>query len=396
MADWRYHTTALRTAGLRSPAVVTGTVPLSGVTYTKRINAPGEFHGNLQLSSDDVKTSNELMRLLPAAQSVIHAERNGKLVADGILWAKDYTSATESYRLDGDSMLSWLARRKVDFTKQFSRVEPLQLVRYVVDQAQVTPGGAIGLSYDQLETTLLRDDLYEASSGRTILEHVTALADAATGSFEFAIDTTWSIPQLAVRRHMQLGFPRLGFDSVARAEAPPHVLTYIAPSSQADLAEGASNCSSYKWTVDASTYANRVIGVSRRNDGTTDVHIESYDAPQLKARIDASVTFDNLQLHATLVDRTRRALLDAERPPVLPEFTVVIDDDEGGNADLAPGTWVVGDDILCRITDPLRFPDSDRFPVEFLGRIEAATVTVDPSETVTFTVRPLPGQELPE
>ncbi|HZN17200.1 MAG TPA: hypothetical protein VFB84_03270 [Micromonosporaceae bacterium] len=358
-------------ADLRTGAVL-DELPLTGVSFDKRLNDTGSLRGQLRVDDPGIRTR-EPRLLTEPGRTAIYVDRDGDLLWGGIIWTSRYQAASSTLEIGAADFLSYLEHRRVlsypvtdTGTVSFTNTDQLEIATALVALAQSHPGGDLGVTARGAPPSgVSRSVSYAAGELKLVADALRDLANA-DGGFDFTVDVEYG-PDGRPVRFIRFGYPRLG------QPGGPHVWEYGA------------NIVDFSWPTDAARMATRVFA-----QGTTDT-----DLPLLRYAEDTSAYDDGLVLlddAASQLDTRDPALVDAQargelaarrRPVVLPELTV--------RADLDPvvGSYSVGDGVRVVIADP--FFTSDQ--VDVTVRLLSFEVTPGDDaglEQVKLTVTPIP------
>lgn len=356
-------------ADLRTGRIV-DELPLSGVTFSRRLNDVGEFRGQLRVTDAEVRQRRPRVAATPG-RTALYVDRDGTLVWGGILWASRYDGTSGTLELTGHDFFSYFEHRRL-VRHPLSNTEPLSwqgdqlmIAREIVALAQSHPGGDLGIEVTGPEvSTVDRSVSYAAHELKPVAEALRELAEADRG-FDFAMDTPYG-PDGRPRRLLRLGFPQLG------GRGAGHVWEYGA------------NLLELVWPADAAAMATRVFvqGTGGEEDRIV-VYAEDAAAGEqgwpLLEEAESFVDSSDLYL---LAAQARARLAATRRPVVLPELVV--------RADLDPvlGSYAVGDEARIVVEDPFFADGALDVPVRVLG------YEVEPGddgglERVTLTVAPV-------
>jgi hypothetical protein len=179
-------------------------LPLRGVSFSRERNGPGDFTGHLVLT-DDTRKLDPITATTPA-RTAYYVERDGHLVAGGILWTRRWKG--RRLELAGHGFLSYLDRRRITWSQTFLATDQLDIARQLVERAQQASGGDIGITVPAAASGVLRDRTYSAYELKPLGEALRELAEVENG-FEMAIDPSYDSDGTPTRR-LLLGYPRLG------------------------------------------------------------------------------------------------------------------------------------------------------------------------------------------
>jgi hypothetical protein len=350
----------------------TGTIldelPLSGVSFDKKLNDAGSFRGRLRVDDPEIRIR-EPRVLAEPGRCAVYVDRDGDLLWGGIVWTSRYSAAGGVLELGAADFLSYFDHRLVldpaDLAKPVSLSgDQLDVARRLIELTQSHVDGDVAVRVTGPAVSgVTRALTYAAADLKVAGEVLRDLANTDDG-LDFAFDVRYDgngVPE----RLLNLGHPRLG--SAAGADA--YVWEYGA------------NLVDFVWPSDAASMATRVLGTS--SGGAVPVvraDPAAHDAgwPLLEAAASPVDTADAAMLAAHVAGE----LASRRRPVVLPELTV--------RADLDPvvGSYSVGDDIRVVVDDPFFAGDQLDVTVRLLGL--AVTPGDDAGqEQVVLTVAPL-------
>jgi hypothetical protein len=347
-------------------------LPLSGVSFDKRLNDTGSFRGQVPVDDPVVRARHPRLLTEPG-RNAIYVDRDGELLWGGIIWTSRYGAAKGVLEIGASDFLSYFERRRVlatpvsaTGTVSYSNVDQLAIAADLIDLAQSHPGGDLDLEVRGSDSSgIARTVAYSAGELKPVADALRDLANA-DGGFDFAVDVEYG-PDGRPRRFIRFGYPRLG------QPGGPHVWEY------------GVNLIDFGWPRDASSMVTRMFAQGSAADDTPLLRYAEDNAAYDQGWIlleDAASQLDTRD--PTLVDaQARGALAARRRPVVLPELTV--------RADVDPivGGYSVGDDVRLVIEDPF-FADH---PVDVTVRLLSFEVAPGDDaglEQVTLTVAPIP------
>jgi|1186.fasta_scaffold70011_2 hypothetical protein len=356
--------------------LVSGTIvdelPLTGVSFGKRLNDTGSFLAKLRVDDPGVR-DREPRLLTEPGRTAVYVDRDGQLLWAGIVWTSRYSASTPTLEIGATDFLSYFEHRRVlaypvdpAGTVAFTDTDQLTIAAQLIALAQSHPGGDLGLIVRGATASgIARTIRYGAGELKPVADALRDLANA-DGGFDFAVDVEYG-PDGRPVRFIRFGYPRLG------QPGAPHVWEFGA------------NLVDFAWPCDAAQMATRMFAQGT-SDGDTPLLAYAEDAaavtvgwPLLE---DAASQLDTKD--AGLVAAQARGELAAHRRPVvLPELTV--------RADLDPvlGTYAVGDDARLVVADPFFAGDQLDVTVRLLG-FEVTPGDDAEAEQVTLTVAPIP------
>jgi hypothetical protein len=355
---------------LRTNAVL-ATLPLTQVSYDKRLNGVGTFSGRLPLGDARVAELDPFGSTQPG-RTALFVDRDGVLDWGGILWTRRYDSAASALELQAQDFWSYLSHRRiiprgsepipgqVTYTADWDEVA---IARDLVSRMQELDGGNIGLQLAGSVSSRVSDSVYEFPDKEVVpyAEAIQTIAQVDNG-FDFGSDAIYDsggTPQ----KFLTFSYPRRGATVASTGlvfELPGQILNY-------------------RWPEDATAMANSILAYGTGTGGSMaigsaqDTAMVAAGYPLLEASLPNKTVPDDPTLTAYAT-----AYLAAHRQPVvLPELDV----DPGQDPVL--GAYTVGDECRVRILDR-RFPDG----IDEYFRIVQIKVT--PQETqhelVTLTM----------
>lgn len=351
--------------------VILDELPLSGVSFNKRLNDTGSLRGQLHVR-DPVIRDREPRLLTEPGRTAIYVDRDGDLLWGGVVWTSRYSAAGGMLELGASDFLSYFEHRRVldpnDLTEGFVHpdTDQVTIARDVIQLVQSHDGGDLGIVFTGAQSSgVTRSVSYPPGELKPVADLLRDLSNA-DGGFDFTFDIRYD-ENGQPERFLHIGYPRLG------QPGAPHVWEYGA------------NLIDFAWPVDASTMATRVFA-----QGTGDANEPILRVAEDRAAYSAG--WPLLEDAASQLDTKNAALLDAHargelaarrRPVVLPELTV--------RADLDPtvGTYTVGDDARIIIEDPFFAAERLDVTVRILG-FEVTPGDDGGQEEVKLTVAPIP------
>jgi hypothetical protein len=346
-------------------------LPLSGVTFDKRLNDVGSLRAQLRVDDPAIRARNPRILSEPG-RTAIYVDRDGVLLWGGIVWTARYGAADAILEIGASDFFSYLQRRyvlPVDFAVRPDVTfagDQLVIAAQLVELAQSHAGGDLGIEIRGPDTSDVEpfSITYTVHQLQTVADAITRLANAEHG-FDFTADVEYGPDQRPIRL-LRFGYPRLG------QSGAPHVWEYGA------------NLVDFTWPRDAASMATRILA---QGDGTLFAVAE--DPPAYTGGwvlLEDAFSDNDIKQPRLLQSRANAELLTRRRPIVLPEITV------RGDLDPVIGKYSVGDDARIVIDAPLFGADG----IDMTFRLLAVEVTPGDDaaqETVRLTVAPV--TELP-
>ncbi|MDQ0949339.1 hypothetical protein QFZ24_003262 [Streptomyces phaeochromogenes] len=308
-------------------------LPVQGVALDDYIGKTGRLTGTVPIPNRAI--AERARRAILPGRTGVWVERGRDIWWGGILWTLSLASDSRGFlgaQIQAGGWESYLYRRLLYDTQIAEQVDQFDIARGLVDYAQTTPGGDIGITYDTAISGVRRDRTFLRYDLHTIGDLLDDLAAVEDG-FEWRIASFRDRDGRRVKR-LQLGHP------VIRAGASEIVLDHPGP------------VLSYTWPVDATQKANAwqtrgaSINANQAADSfplTSPVLVAEDDIAAGWPRLDGSSDYTTVERQATLDGHARADWTAARNPVTIPEITVLL----GGN--ITPA--LLGATIRLRIRD---------------------------------------------
>lgn len=317
---------------LRSDTVLDA-LPVHDVSIDDYIGKTGSMRGTVPIPNRAV--AQRARRALVPGRTGVWVERGREVWWGGILWTLALASDRRGFlsaQLQCGGWESYLYRRLLLDTLTAEQVDQFDLVRELVDYAQITPGGNLGITYDDDVSGVVRDRTFLRYDLPTIGDLLDDLAAAENG-FEWRIASYRDGDGRRVKR-LQLGHP------VIRTGTAEIVLDHPGP------------VLSYTWPTDATRKAN--AWQSRGASVNTNQAADSYplmsellvDDANIAAgwpRLDGTSDHTTVERQETLDGHAHADWTAARNPVEIPEVEVLL----GGNVTPA----LLGATVRLRIRD---------------------------------------------
>ncbi|MFN2494681.1 MAG: hypothetical protein ABR608_02060 [Pseudonocardiaceae bacterium] len=347
-------------------------LPLSGVSFTKRLNDTGSLRGQLRVNDPGIR-AREPRLLTEPGRTAVYVDRDGDLLWGGVVWTSRYSAADGTLEIGASDFLSYFEHRRVlgypvtaDGTVSYADTDQLTIAAELVQLAQSHPGGDLNLEIRGTTASGVRRTVsYAAGELKPVADALRDLANA-DGGFDFAVDVEYG-PDGQPVRFLRFGYPRLG------QPGAPHVWEYGA------------NLIDFAWPRDAASMATRMFAQGTSEGAVPLLRFAEDSAAYASGWMlleDAASQLDT-QDPALVQAQARGELAARRRPVVLPELTVRADRDP------VVGTYVVGDDVRVVIADPYFTGDQVDVTVRLLS-FEVTPGDDAGLEQVIGTVAPLP------
>lgn len=343
-------------------------LPLTGVTFSQVLNAPGAFNARLMIS--DVRENQyDIQGSTIPARTAIYVDRDGVLIWGGIIWLRRYSSETQTIELVAREFDSYWENRRIAVNDAFTNVDQLTVVEDLINTAQSAAGGDIGIIIPSNTSGVLITRIYYGYELKDLYGAIKDLSNADNG-FDFNVDVYYDSTNTP-RKKLDLAYPARG-------------RTYSASDPAALVFELPGNLVAYEYPEDGVTTANVMYGIGPGSNEGKLIATASIPGqitagwPLLEDTATYNDTYD-----ATLLGNITQAEVIAKKEPITTVKVVL-----PAYASPVLGTYKTGDECLLRITDA-RFPNNGSgYGLTAIKRIVA--INVEPGEAgperVTLTL----------
>nr|WP_079056319.1 hypothetical protein [Streptomyces caeruleatus] len=289
-------------------------LPVQGVSLDDYIGKTGRMTGTVPIPNRAM--AERARRAILPGRTGVWIERGRDLWWGGVLWTLALASDSRGRlgaQIQAGGWESYLYRRLLYDTQIAAQVDQFDVARGLVDYAQNTTGGNIGITYDTDPSGVVRDRTflrYDLASIGDLLDDLAAVENG----FEWRIASFRDSDGRRVKR-LQLGHPTI------RTGASDVVLDHPGP------------VLSYTWPVDATAKANawQSRGASINSNQAQDSYplmsellVADDDLAAGWPRLDGTSDYTTVERQATL-DAHARADHAAARDPVqIPEVEVLL------------------------------------------------------------------------
>lgn len=362
-----------------------GDLPLTGVSYGKRLNDSGAASGSFHVENrrDPRRIVRDPYDLTTPCKRCVYIYRDDVPQWGGIIWTRRYDSRTRTVQLGLGDWWTYYDHRKIlpllptnpavrytvaEMVARFGHPAPIDqnaIARGLLALAHQHPGGNLGVVADPVDSLITRERTYRGYELGDVGEALRQLAGVQNGpDLLFDVDRQLGADGRPVRR-LRLGDPGLGQQGSAW------------------VFEYGGNVVDYTWPSDGTRYASRVLAAGEGMvEGTPIAVAESTDGyPTGWPLVETERGYSTVSDPSVLQAHADADLQAARRPVVLPQLEV------RGERWPMVGEWNVGDDARVVIEDDW-LPDR----VDTLARIVAADMTPpegDADEKVVLTMSPL-------
>lgn len=339
-------------------------LPITGVNFTQQLNTSGTLTGRLLLSGVNATDLNVSAGTIPG-RTAIYVDRNGVLVWGGVLWNRQYNSDSQTLTFQAREFESYFDRRKITTTQVFNNVDQLTIANALMNGAQATPSGNIGVVTTPATSGVLVSRTYYGYELKNVYSAIQDLSKQLNG-FDFNIQVAYDGGGNPTKK-LVLSYPKSG-------------TTYSPTSLSAPVFQfPAGNMIEYEYPEDGSIAANTIYALGAgSNEGKL---IATATDPALLA-----AGFPLLEQEANYSDITDATMLGSLatgqiKATAYPPTTLRVVAPPSQNPEF--GTYVIGDECRIIITDN-RFPNT----LDAIYRLVALSVTPgeDGPERITLTL----------
>lgn len=247
MASYRYLTADLLTN------TIIGELPLTGVSWGQALNEAGTASGHLILSDSRItntlgtyNASNQftLDYVTTPSRTALYVERDNQIVWGGVIWSRQYDSASQTLSLGAREFESYLQRRRYSATTVWDNTtDQFTVVKALLDAMNAAPSGNIGISTASIglsgQNLANPFPVYDYEK-RNIFDTILSLSQqAAPYGFDFNIACAYD-PNYNITKTFNAYYPRKGLPIGANynnpmLEFPSVIARYSYPEDGANL-----------------------------------------------------------------------------------------------------------------------------------------------------------------
>lgn len=313
-------------------------LPAQGVSLDDYIGKTGTLRATVPIPNAAIAA--RARAAIIAGRTAVWVERGRDIWWGGIVWTPALAKSERGFislDLQAAGWESYLAHRMLYDTQTAEQVDQFDIVRGLVDYAQTTPGGDIGITYDEHTSGVLRDRTYSRYDLPWIADLISDLSATEDG-YEWRIASYRDADGRRIKR-LRLGHPRL------TAGATEIVLDHPGP------------ILSYRFPTDATVKANAwqsrgaTVNANQAEDSVplmSPLIVNDDDIAAGWPRLDGSSDYTTVEQQATLDAHARADAAAAVNPVVIPEITVRLGDT------ISPA--LLGATVRVRIRD-IWYPD---------------------------------------
>ncbi|MEU1674099.1 hypothetical protein ABZ752_19025 [Streptomyces roseifaciens] len=293
-------------------------LPLQGVSLDDYIGGKtGTASGTIPIAN--AALADRVRKAVVPGRTALWIERGREIWWGGIVWTASLQSNSRGFlsvAVQAGTFDSYLDHRMLTDTleSQFKGVDQYDIVRTLIDYVQGTPGGDIGITYDDTTSGVKRERTYSRFDLPHVRDLINQLADTE-GGFEWRI-AAYRHPDTGRRvKQLQLGSP-------IRTGTTETVLDHPGP------------VLSYTWPVDATGLANgwQSRGATDNRNQAAESHpimsellVADQDIATGWPRLDGSSDYQTVITQSVLDAHARADWTRARAPQTIPEITVRVD-----------------------------------------------------------------------
>jgi len=224
-------------------------LPFTNVNFTSQLNSVGTFQGHVLLSGLNSDQLNAYQGTIPG-RTILWVLYTDPVtyttvpVWSGVIWAREYDSASQSLSISAQEMMSLYNRRRISTTKDYSATnyDPAYIAQQLMEYAEDLPYGNTSLSFSVGSTAYVTKKIYYGYELKSVGQ---AVKDLSANYFDFRI------------KPMLLNGNLVNVFSLAQTLG----VTYSTTNPLATVLQFPGNLVSYKFPEDASSAANRLYGL---------------------------------------------------------------------------------------------------------------------------------------
>jgi hypothetical protein len=309
--EFRYLTTPVYQPGSTLNSVA-AELPFTGVSFSQQLNSVGTFQGHVLLSGINTNNLNVYNGTVPGQYIlwVIYTDIYGqsKPVWSGVIWAREYDSASQTLAITAQEMMSLYDRRRISTTKDYSvnpldpnGFDPAYIAYQLMIYAEGLGNGKTGLAYNAASTTYATKKKYEGYELKSVYQ---AIKDLAAQYFDFAI-----VPEVSVGSGQLFNRFVVGPNTSSPNPPAPNGgflgRIYNANDINSIVFQFPGNLVAYRFPEDASGAANKLYGIGNYGANNDTLIVKAIDP----TKIGAGGTWPLLEDTASYTDAGNQQLL---------------------------------------------------------------------------------------
>lgn len=306
-------------------------LPLTSVQFSQQLNSAGTFSAELQLAGLQAANLNVANATIPG-RTAIYVDRDGTLVWGGVLWNREYSSKTQSIKLNAGEFESYWNRRRITTDTVFTNTDQLTAVQTIVTNANAATNGNIGIAVGSETSGVLINRTFYGYEYKTVLSAIQDLSKSSTG-FDFNIQVYYDSNGNPAKL-LRLGYPRYG-------------RKYSATSTSVPVFELPGNIVEYTWPEDGSITANYLYALGAGSNPGKLIST-AYDGSKTAAGwplLEEQANYSDVSDATLLANLATAQVAIVSYPPTTIKITLP------PTLDPIFGSYEVGDDARIRILD---------------------------------------------
>jgi hypothetical protein len=339
-------------------------LPITGVNFTQQLNSAGTFTGHLLLSGVNAAGLNVANGTIPG-RTAVYVDRNGVLVWGGVLWGREYDSTSQSLTFQAREFESYFERRRITTTRVFSNTDQLTIAQTLVNDAQATASGNIGVVVPVTTSGVLVSRTYYAYELKGVYPALQDLSRQTNG-FDMNIEVAYDGGGNPTKT-LLLSYPRAGTAYTSSSKTVP---TFEFP---------AGNVVEYNYPEDGSIAANTVyaLGAGSNEGKLIATATDTSKTSSGWAILEEQANYSDVTDATMLAGLASGQVAAVSYPPTTLKITVPPYENP------TFGTYKIGDDARVIIND-------NRFPTGLNSVFRIVAFNVAPGENgperVTLTL----------
>jgi hypothetical protein len=337
MAEYRYIFADLLTNE------VTCELPLSGVTFSRRLNKAGSFGGSFGLRREGFDDATIIEGTTPG-RTVLYIERDGALVWGGVIWSRTWQEQSYSFQYAGQTFESFFFKQDIRNSLIYVNTDQRNILIDLIEKCQAYPFRDLGVITPlPFSNSILRSVTFNDYEAWTFGKAIDYMVEYAQG-FDYTIDVRYGTngdAQKVLLTDDRLGTP------VSTSQ-----LVFDYPGS----------IKNFWYPENASRAATTVYGIGA-GEGSSMLRVILTSQQLLDVGYPELVEFytnKDVSISGTLISKTASELARLVVPLSVPTYET--------NPEMQPkfGSYQLGDYAKMSIESP-RFPDGKDFTTRIVG-----------------------------
>lgn len=200
----KFHQYEYRIADIRTNRIL-AELPFNGCTYTFKLSDIGTFSATLQINRETLKQSPQTATV--PGRNALYVVRDGKVVWGGIIWGRDYSVASRSLTVSGETFESYFVRLFNMTTKYWTNTDQLDIARWLIQSRFLDE--ALLMTVSAKKSGVLRERTMFGYEFKTLGEELEQLSNLING-FEYEVQVYHDEGTKEIRRHLEFYYPAKG------------------------------------------------------------------------------------------------------------------------------------------------------------------------------------------